>query len=419
MLWLSIMLTMPAVSQSQMQTDSLDVRMYFKCGYSDFDLFLRDNKSRLDAFVEDLRSIRADSTKRVQVMNVVGSASPEGGAAYNVDLGNRRAKRLYLYLTESFPWLADSLRLVSIGVDWHGLETVVKKSDVPYRDEVLDIIRTAPVEVFHNGVLTDSRRHRLMKLRGGIPWRYMRKHIFPDLRNSIFRVRFETDAEPAKVKPIVVPDTFAPAQITIGLPEIPKLKLIPTFTAEERLWKPVVALRTNLLLPLLNFGVEVPIGNRWTVGADYYYPWAFRKRDHKNCFQILFWSAEGRYWFGKNHLPGEENWKHRLTGHSVGVYAGWGYYDFEHNYSGHQGDVYSFGVDYLYAVPIARNRLRFEFSIAVGGIFSDAQAYHVYEQGGLLIRRRGVIKRFRYFGPTKASVSFVIPIGKTIRRAAR
>ena len=411
---------MPAVGQSLTQTDSLDVYIYFKCAYSNLDLSLRNNKARLDAFVESLRSIQADSTKRLQVMNVVGSASPEGGTAYNVGLGDRRAKRLYRYLTESFPWLADSLRLVSIGVDWHGLETAVENSDVPYRDEVLDIIRTAPVEVFRNGVLTDSRRHRLMKLRGGIPWQYMRKHIFPDLRRSIFRLKYETDIECPKIEPIVPIDTIAPAKITTEQPVMPELPPIPSFAvSEEKLWKPVVALRTNLLLPLLNFGVEVPIGNRWTVGADYYYPWAFRKWNHKNCFQILFWSAEGRYWFGKNHLPGEDNWKHRLTGHSVGVYAGWGYYDFEHNYSGHQGDVYSFGADYLYAVPIARNKLRMEFSIALGGIFSDAQAYHVYEEGGLLIRRRGVIKRFRYFGPTKASVSFVIPIGKTIRRTAR
>ncbi len=180
--------------------------------------------------------------------------------------------------------------------------------------------------------------------------------------------------------------------------------------------KPVFALRTNLLVPLLNVGVEVPLGNRWSVAADYYYPWLFRKGNHKNCFQLLFWSAEGRYWFGKRHKRGAENFANRLKGHSVGVYAGGGYYDVERNYSGHQGTVYSAGADYLYAMPVFKGKLNLTFSFAVGYIYSDAQGYRVREEGGRLLRKPYVKNRLHYFGPTKAGVSFVLPIGKNPKR---
>ena len=52
--------------------------------------------------------------------------------------------------------------------------------------------------------------------------------------------------------------------------------------------------RTNFLVPLLNLGVEVPIGNRWSVAADYYFPWFFREESHERCFQVLAWNLEGR-----------------------------------------------------------------------------------------------------------------------------
>ena len=41
--------------------------------------------------------------------------------------------------------------------------------------------------------------------------------------------------------------------------------------------KPVIALRSNLLLPLMNVGVQVPLGNRFSIGADWYYPFIRRE----------------------------------------------------------------------------------------------------------------------------------------------
>ena len=56
---------------------------------------------------------------------------------------------------------------------------------------------------------------------------------------------------------------------------------VDTVAAEPR--KPVVAVRSNLLVPALNVGVEVPIGTNWSVAADYYFPWVWPKRETVHC----------------------------------------------------------------------------------------------------------------------------------------
>lgn len=168
--------------------------------------------------------------------------------------------------------------------------------------------------------------------------------------------------------------------------------------------------RTNLLVPLMNAGLEIPIGTRWSVGVDYYYPWFFRKSNNKNCFQIDVLSVEGRYWFGDRHADDPNYREYRLLGHSVGVFAATGHYDFERNYKGHQGEYILGGVDYLYAIPICKGKFHLEFSIGIGYLYSRATHYEVYEPGGAGYRDQNFRKKIQYFGPVKANVSLVIPL---------
>lgn len=175
--------------------------------------------------------------------------------------------------------------------------------------------------------------------------------------------------------------------------------------------KPVFAFRSNLLVPLMNIGVEVPIGNRWSVGADYYYPWIFRDLSrNERCFQFLGADLEVRYWLGQRHLPGSDNWKYRLTGHSIGAFAAAGYYDFGINWTGRQGEFIIGGLDYLYAMPLGKGGVHMEFELGIGYMYSPTTRYVVYVEGGKLFRRDESRDIKSYFGPIKAGVSIVIPI---------
>jgi hypothetical protein len=197
--------------------------------------------------------------------------------------------------------------------------------------------------------------------------------------------------------------------------DAPKASKVPTTatapnTASDVERKPIMAVRSNLLVPALNVGVEVPIGNHWSVGADYYFPWVWPKQDNKNCFEFLGWGIEGRYWFGKNRTIFD-----RLQGHSVGLYGYMGYYDFERNFHGHQGEFVNVGLDYTYAMAVGKRKsIHFEFSLGVGYIYSQARKYTVIEAGAPLISDK-ITKNIGYFGPTKANISLVVPIFQRVK----
>ena len=214
-------------------------------------------------------------------------------------------------------------------------------------------------------------------------------------------------ATPGTVTPgTVTPGTATESVVSKKSSKSEKEKSIESFADR----KPIMAVRTNLLVPALNVGVEVPIGNHWSVGADYYFPWVWPKKDNKDCFEMLSWGIEGRYWFGKNRTEYD-----RLKGHSVGLYGYMGYYDFERNYHGHQGEFVNVGVDYTYAMAVGKRKgLHFEFSLGVGYIYSQARKYTVIEAGAPLISDK-ITKNIGYFGPTKANISLVVPIFQRVK----
>ena len=166
----------------------------------------------------------------------------------------------------------------------------------------------------------------------------------------------------------------------------------------------IMALRSNLIVPASNIGLEFCIGDSWSIGADYYFPWIKRQADHQNALQLLGWGLEGRYWFGKSRKEDD-----RLKGHSIGLSTYAGYYDFERSYTGIQGEFATVGLDYLYAMSICKGKLHLEFNLGLGYIYSYVKPYDVFETGGKAFKE-GYIKNFHWIGPVKAGVSLVVPI---------
>lgn len=183
-----------------------------------------------------------------------------------------------------------------------------------------------------------------------------------------------------------------------------------------------VALRTNVLLPLMNVGVEVLLGDNWIVEADWYYPW-IRPEWLRNrvCVEALHASAGARYRLGKPSKDG------RLTGHSVGLTLGWATYDFgmpkrfyrllkqevEGNWvmKGVQGWAVSASAVYVYSFPVGR-RLRMEAGVALGAVYHQDVKYVQYDEGGRLLRDARMLEdRGWYFGPTGLFLNLIIPLG--------
>ena len=391
------------------QTDTLGFSVFFRQGHSEVDLDFKDNSINLLDFARTITDLENDPLANVKSIYIEASASPEGASDYNDRLAAKRADNIRKWLVENTPLYESQIRATSIGVDWDGLRALVAETGWEYRDTVISVIDNTPVWVVRKGQVVDSRKKRLMDMDNGKPWEWMLDSIFPVLRQGGAAVKCYVIRVP---DPVVYHDTVTVTVNTkdtvyLGEPEGPR---------EVR--EPIFAVRTNLILPLMNIGVEVPIGNRWSVGADWYYTWAWRKwfkdLNMTNCLQLLGGGLDVRYWFGNRHTPEVMNRQNRLWGHAVGAYVYGGYYDFEYDYKGYQGEFSNIGLDYMYSARLGkRYGLRMELSLGIGYIHSKAREYNVYTAGGNAFRT-GVVKNVNWIGPSKATISLVIPINRRV-----
>lgn len=149
------------LSAQNPSSDTVGVTVYFRQGHSTLEPSFRDNGRRLDTFFQQVAELRRDTMRRVHSVRIMAFSSPEGSSDCNSRLSERRAFRLADLLHRSTD-LPDSLfEIVARGVNWEGLTDLVDTSDMPYRDEVLNILRNTPEWVVRNGVVVDGRKRRL------------------------------------------------------------------------------------------------------------------------------------------------------------------------------------------------------------------------------------------------------------------
>lgn len=341
------------------------------------------------------------NSPRIDSITIYAWASPEGAYLHNVKLSQRRARTAKRFLLSHAPdstkLNADKIKISPLAENWQGLEAmVVEKYSRHDREKVITILRDRTIG-------DETRKWRLQQLDGGYTWRYMLRNYMPQLRAATWICVWAEVIEPL---PAVEQKAIESVPVgDYGIIPVPQIH-----TTKEN--APLYAIRSNLLVPALNIGAEVPLGNRWSVSADYYFPWIWPSKTNRNCFELLGWSLEGRYWFGRNRTAAD-----RLKGHSIGLYGAGGYYDFERDYKGQQGEFASTGLDYTWSMPIGKlKRVNLEFTLAVGYIHAWARNYTVHGEYGPLFKEEGDVI-FDYFGPTKAAVNLVIPFyGKEGRK---
>lgn len=379
--------------------DTLRLEVFFPQGSTEIDPDFRDNGVRMRAFRDLLRERLGEGCTLGTVL-LRGSASPEGASSENKTIAGLRAHALDAWLAGT-PGLHPDLYYREVGEDWEGLARIVRTLDASWRDAALDLIGSAPER---------AAEDRLRRLDGGEAWRWLDANVFPELRSAGVSVEC-IDNRPARKDTVFVPQTVRDTLYVEVLP--PALQeptpAGPDFTDRRMLF----ALRTNILaIPFLNLGVEVPLGRRWSVGADIYYPWLGRSGHAGGvdltgvCNEFTAADVEVRYWFPRRDMQDGQ----RLLGHSIGLYGAAGYFDFERDWSGHQGEFFNVGLDYLYAVPIFRGRVHLEAELGLGYIWSTARPYDCFEPGGMIYHRKGVTQNTTWVGPTRVQLSLVFPI---------
>ena len=376
--------------------------VHFRHDVDYIDTNYSDNRASIASLRRALAEVKEDSVTNISSIIVEGSSSPLGHPDYNLRLSYSRAQTVGRFL-RSLPGLSDfDIRLVANGEGWKAFIDDIRKS---YQRRN----RTQLLEILDDESLSgEERKDKIRAMeQDSLTWRILIRDYMNSSRHAVtvVVVRKERIIEPLpEITPQPVsspePEPVNEAEQAIEDQKTPEKKPKTDFSPRV----PVVTVRSNLLVPFLDAGVEVPLGNSWSVSGDYYYPWIWPGKKNKNCFELLGWSVEGRYWFGRDRQPQD-----RLKGHSVGVYMAAGYYDFEKNYRGMQGEFLSPGVDYTYSMAVGKaKRVHLQFTLALGYIHSWGRTYDVYGEYGELYPDEGTLM-WDYFGPTKAAVSIVVP----------
>ena len=395
---LSSLTTVQAAGEGEERINSVEHRfrlVYWQDGI-DIDETYLDNQNQID----HIRRYLAQSP-RIDSITVYAWASPEGVYERNVWLSEKRAQAAKRFLLENAPegsaLKAENIILRPMHENWDGFLKAVEETYFREdREKVLAILRNDKIK-------NDTKKWRLKQLDRGNTYRYLIRHQMPQLRVAswicIWAPTLPPLPEPNEPKDSL---TVRQQRLEFRYQQAPQ---------PEKERKTIMAARSNLLVPGLNVGLEFPIKDNWSVGVDYYYPWFVSNKNHW-CGEMLGWFVDMKHWFSSDKYEWSDD--DRLKGHALGVYIGAGYYDYQSINQGYQGEYIDTGVDYTFALPVGPrdNRwMRLEFNIGLGWIRTYARRYEPSDDFSQLIKDPGVKNMvFDYFGPTRASVSFVMPI---------
>ena len=389
------------------ETDSVNsdrYALYYYCDRIDLQEDYLDNAMQM-ARIRDIlaRSPRIDS------IAIYAYASPEGAPHRNDWLARRRAEVARDFILANLPndsvLLPQNIILHPMGENWEGLyEELDANYHLLNRDRVMKIMRA--------DIPTETKKWRLKQLDNGFTYNWIIRHHMPALRVATWLCVYQPIPE-------FVADTMP--DIRVEMPTLPELEPLPV-TEVSRKKKTILALKTNLLydaLSLVNYSIEVPIGERFSALWYHQFPWwTWGQADNQYCIRFLSIGGEGRWWFKPMPRPqmGKSVQRDRLMGHFVGLYAESGKWDFEWGRDiCHQGEHWSVGLSYGYSMPLGR-RLNMEFSLSLGYASIAYRGYTPSENYEILWRDPAKQGRWHYFGPTKVQVSLVYPILLTTKK---
>ena len=342
------------------------------------------------------------NSPRVDSITIYAWSSPDGLYNKNRSLSRKRAssaKRLLLqHSPDSAKLNSGKIKISPIAENWEGLTALVKEGySRKDREKVLAILGDDTMG-------SDNKKRELKKLDKGRTWKYLADNYLPQLRAATWVCVWAEVIQGMPEVAAVVQDSLE--QPYIGLAPLPPYDYKPVLPQEES--RTIAAVKTNLLydaVTAVNFAVEVPIGERWSIVAEDVFPWwSWGPNRNKYAFQMVEIGIEPRYWFYKKEDADV------LEGHFVGIYGMSAKYDFQWDRSlCYQGEYWSTGVTYGYSLPV-KEWLKLEFSASVGFMRSNYRHYQPspeYENLYLDEYQVGVLS---YFGPTKVNVSMVIPL---------
>ena len=362
--------------------------IHYRFDRIDVDSSYMDNAAAIDTIRFCLtHSVHIDS------ITVYAWASPEGGYPHNKRLSEKRAaaaKELLLSLAADTTKLNEGkIKISPLAENWPGLlELVEKNYHRANRERLLRILRA-------DGIGEETRKWRIKNLDGGETWNYLKRHYMKQLRSATWVCVWTSVGAIAPLPEIR--DSLRLPQIGLG-------------RTVEAVGRPVsefsFAVKTNLpadLVTAVNLGVEVPLGENFSLNAHFTFPW-WTAGPYGNKYALQMLDAEGelRWWFA----PGEE----RLQGHYVALQGSGGKFDLQwgRDIGCYQCYNWGVGLSYGYSMSLSEH-WNLEFALTLGYLAIDYQHYVPSPDWSVLIKDNAKAGVLHYFGPTGLKVSLVYP----------
>lgn len=372
------------------QKSIVGIEVHFRLDKYNLDTEYMGNKASLRDFAHKIDSI---GLSRIDSVVIVSQSSPEGVYEHNIRLSENRARTMRRYLEGAHPQLKSKLYVHPDGESWAQLrEYVVKDTKLKEstKEKVLNVI-DADVNI-------GTKKWRMKQLP---VYRYLVMTYYPRIRNSMFCILYYNE------EPLPEPEPEPEPAKEPVYPEAPKVP-VPSAYKED---VTVAAIKSNLLydaVTALNFEIEIPIGEKWSVMVEDVFPWWHS--GNKYAFQMWEMGIEGRYWFHRTDA------RKVLSGHFGGLYAMSAKYDFQWKRDiNYQGEYWSAGITYGYAMPIGK-RFNLEFSASFGYLSTAYRHYQPSPGYEELVRDPYKEGRLGYIGPTKLKASLVMPIELPLKK---
>lgn len=394
------MLLLPFALSAQEARDSFCIE--FKVNSRVVDPSFGNNAETLKRLDSFLRSVETDSTVALRSVEFCGAASPDGRVAANKKLALARFESLNRYVRGRADLPGDlSDRRCVRAVSWRELAGELEKTDMAYKDEILNIINASP---------DAPNVAKIKALHGGKAWQTLNREIFGRMRNaSVIFVTFkeippEPEPEPEPiVEPEPVPEPEPEPEPIVEPEPVPEPEPEPV-AEEPRHWY----LKTNAIgwaMFVSNLAVEVDFGKNWSFTLPIYYSGMnYFKRTLK--FRTFTVQPEIRYWFSGG------------DGFFIGAHAGMGYFNYalngDYRIQDRDADTPAWGggVSGGYRMPLGKSkRWKMEFTLGAG-VYSAKYDKFKNERNGALVSTH----KTTFFGIDNAAVTFVYTFDRKNRR---
>ena len=393
--------------------------IYFPVGSTSIDTSYAGNKVLYSSIGKLLAGKNAEDYSS---LSVTSGCSIDGPVALNSRISLERGKSLIDWIEENYPQYRGRVELNSRGEDWEALSEAIESDDklaseTKYR--ALAIIGS-----------NDSAERKEARLRQLDSWDYIQSDILPQTRYAYISTRVVSISKPqndtiSKVESdtlAVADSTFAVDTLAYAREEIAgqadndgeACSDSSAVSARKRV--PVAAITTNLLYESatiftgfhstpLNVGLEVPVGKHWSVHANYLATAPWRAwNNNADCAELIHFDLGARWYPGGSFnrpfsaIAGREV----LDGWYAYASAGAGYYDFEQNGKGYQGEEILGTIGFGYGLNLGHN-WSLDFAIGAGPLYTQYRYYEARNNNQhLMYQYSGTMQ---YFGVTDAKVT--------------